>query len=273
MLKKNAGNGGQIRPHPPQNYTQPQPSAAMPRARKRTIISQQARAIHKRRRLAEAESQQIAEPVLPDKVENEGEAKSREDDEAEEDGGPVAEEDGGPGAEEDGGPGAEEDDEAEEDDGDRVAMHESLHTYINALQVHNSAAPLPEQPPQTAVDEPGPGSRRQPREQIWPRVSRSKRVEILKAGLADMKKLLKSKCKCPAGQDYTRHLQVKAFICVQLAHTGLGGRCAKTRTELSLQVAQHSLKKSHVARRIRLHEKSWLTKRYVSRPAFLGSRY
>jgi hypothetical protein len=103
--------------------------------------------------------------VFPDKVENEGEAK--EDDEAEEDGGP----------------GAEEDDEAEEDDGDRVAMHESLHTYINSLQVHNhgAAPPLPEQPPQTAVDEPG--SRRRTREQTWPRVSNSKRVEILKAGM------------------------------------------------------------------------------------------
>jgi hypothetical protein len=81
------------------------------------------------------------------------------------------------------------------------------------------------------------------------------------SGLADMKKLLKSKRKCPFGQDYTRHLQVKAFICAQLANTGLGGRCAKTRTELSLQVAQHSLKKSYVAKRIRQHEISWITNR------------
>jgi hypothetical protein len=88
--------------------TQPQPSTAKPRASTRTIISQQARAIYKRRRLAEAESQQIAEPVFPDKVENEGGAK--DDDEAEEDGRP----------------GAEEDDEAEEGDGDQVAMHFSL---------------------------------------------------------------------------------------------------------------------------------------------------
>ncbi|KAA8900001.1 hypothetical protein FN846DRAFT_1023131 [Sphaerosporella brunnea] len=148
-------------------------------------------------------------------------------------------------------------------------MHKSLQTYINTLQVHNGAnsdleseaAPLPEQPPQTGVYEPG--FRRQTGQQAWPRVSRSKRVEILKAALADMQKLLSSARKCPAGQDYTRHLQVKAFICVQLAHTGLDGRCAKTRTELSLQVAQHSLKKSYVAKRIRLHETSWITKRVI----------
>jgi hypothetical protein len=138
----------------------------MTRPSKRTIISRQAKAIHKRRRLAEAESQQIAEPVFPGEVENEGEA--------------------------------EEDDEAEEDKGDRRAMHQSLQTYINTLQVHNGAdseseaAPLPEQPPQTAVDEPSPisqtgvyesGFRRQTRQQKWPRVSNSKRVEILKAGM------------------------------------------------------------------------------------------
>jgi hypothetical protein len=132
----------------------------MTRPSKRTIISRQAKAIHKRRRLAEAESQQIAEPVFPDEVENEG--------------------------------------EAEEDKGDRRAMHQSLQTYINTLQVHNGAdseseaAPLPEQPPQTAVDEPPPisqtgvyesGFRRQTRQQKWPRVSNSKRVEILKAGM------------------------------------------------------------------------------------------
>ncbi|KAA8903597.1 hypothetical protein FN846DRAFT_919925 [Sphaerosporella brunnea] len=192
----------------------------MTRPSKRTIISRQATAIHKRRRLAEAEaeaeSQQIAEPVVPDEVENEGEVK--------------------------------EDDEAEEDDGDREAMHKSLQTYINTLQVHNGADS---------------DSERQTRQQAWPRVPRSKRVEILKAALSDMKKLLLSARKCPAGQDYTRHLQVKAFICVQLAHTGLGGRCAKTRTELSLQVAQHSLKKSYVAKGIRLHETSWITKRVI----------
>jgi hypothetical protein len=150
----------------------------MTRPSKRTIISRQATAIHKRRRLeAEAESQQIAEPVLTDEVENEGEAK------------------------EDAEPELEEDDEAEEDDGDREAMHKSLQSYINTLQVHNGAdsdseseaAPLPEQPPQTAtVDEPSPisqtgiyepGSRRQTRQQKWPRVSRPKRVEILKAGM------------------------------------------------------------------------------------------
>jgi hypothetical protein len=81
------------------------------------------------------------------------------------------------------------------------------------------------------------------------------------SALADMNKLLLSARKCPAGQDFTRHLQVKAFICVQLAETGLGGRCAKTRTELSLEVAKQSLKKSYVAKRIRLHETSWITKR------------
>ncbi|KAA8897763.1 hypothetical protein FN846DRAFT_910267 [Sphaerosporella brunnea] len=144
----------------------------MTRPSKRTIISRQATAIHKRRHLAEAgaESQQIAGPVFPDEVENEGEAK--EDDEA------------------------EEDYEAEENDGDREAMHKSLQTYINTFQVHNGAdsdseseaAPLPEQPPQTG-------------QQTWPRVSRPKRIEILKAALADMKKLLLSAQKCPAGQD------------------------------------------------------------------------
>jgi hypothetical protein len=165
----------------------------MTRPSKRTIISRQATAIHKRRRLeaeAEAESQQIAEPVLTDEVENEGEAKEDAEPELEED--DKAEED----AE------AEEDDEAGEDDGDREAMHNSLQSYINTLQVHNGAdsdseseaAPLPEQPPQTAtVDEPSPisqtgiyepGSRRQTsRQQKWPRVSRPKRVEILKAGM------------------------------------------------------------------------------------------
>jgi hypothetical protein len=38
--------------------------------------------------------------------------------------------------------------EVEEDEGDREAMHQSLQTYINMLQVHNDAdseaAPLPE---------------------------------------------------------------------------------------------------------------------------------
>ncbi|KAA8895234.1 hypothetical protein FN846DRAFT_911991 [Sphaerosporella brunnea] len=113
--------------------------------------------------------------------------------------------------------------EAEEDESDREATHKSLETYINPFQVHNGgdsdpeseAAPLPKQPPQTG-------------QQTCLRVSRPKRVELLKAALADVKKLLSSERKCSAGQDYTRHLQVKAFISVQLAHTGLRGHCAKT---------------------------------------------
>ncbi|KAA8908520.1 hypothetical protein FN846DRAFT_906128 [Sphaerosporella brunnea] len=153
---------------------------------KRTIISRQATAIHKRRRLAETE----AEGVFPDEVENEGQA--------------------------------EEDDEAEEDDGNREATHKSLETYISTFQVHNGADSdpelgavlLPEIHPQTG-------------QHTWPRVSRPKRVELLKAAFEDMKKLLSSARKCPAGQDHTRHLQVKTFICVQLAHNGLGGRFAK----------------------------------------------
>jgi hypothetical protein len=35
----------------------------------------------------------------------------------------------------------------------------------------------------------------------------------------------------------------------------------KTRTELSREVAKHSLKKGHVARRIREHEILWITKK------------
>ncbi|KAA8893532.1 hypothetical protein FN846DRAFT_895896 [Sphaerosporella brunnea] len=198
----------------------------MTRPSKKTIISRQALAIHKRRRLAEAEG----EAVFPDEAVNEGESK--EDDKAEED---------------------EEDAETEEDDGDREAINKTLETYINTFQGADSnpgpeAVPLSEQPPQTE-------------RQAWPRVSGPKRVELLKAAFADMKKILSSARKCPTGQDYTRYLQVKAFIYVQLAHTGLGGHCAKTRTELSLQVAQHSLKKSYVAKIMRLHETSWITKR------------
>ncbi|KAA8912097.1 hypothetical protein FN846DRAFT_903832 [Sphaerosporella brunnea] len=74
---------------------------------------------------AEAESQQIAELVFPDEVENEGEVK--EDDEAEED--DDAEEDDK----------GEEDDEAQENDGDQEAIHKSLQTYINTFHVHNGA--------------------------------------------------------------------------------------------------------------------------------------
>jgi hypothetical protein len=79
-----------------------------------------------------------------------------------------------------------------------------------------------------------------------------------------MKKLLLSARKRPAGADLTWHLQVQAFICVQLAETGINGRCTKTRSELSLAVAKQSLRKGHVARRIASHEISWITKRYVT---------
>jgi hypothetical protein len=82
------------------------------------------------------------------------------------------------------------------DAGDREAVHQSLKTYSNTLQVDNDAdsepAPLPEQAPQTAVDEPTPisqtgvyesGFRRQTPQQKGPLVSNSMRVEILKAGM------------------------------------------------------------------------------------------
>jgi secreted protein with Ig-like and vWFA domain len=120
----------------------------MGRPSKRTIISRQATAIHKRRRLAEAESQKIVDPVVPGPgeeegdendipVENEGDKKDVPDEDEEEN-----------------------EAEAEEDEGDRDAVHQSLKTYINTLQVDNDAdsepAPLPEQAPQTAVDEPTP---------------------------------------------------------------------------------------------------------------------
>jgi hypothetical protein len=44
-------------------------------------------------------------------------------------------------------------------------------------------------------------------------------------GLADMKKLLLSARKRPTGADLTWHLQVQAFICVQLVETGIDGCC------------------------------------------------
>jgi hypothetical protein len=134
----------------------------MTRPSKRTIISRQAKAIHKRRRLAEAEaeSQKIAESMFP----------YRGGDEGDKNGVPV--EKGREG----------------EDEGGGEAENNSLEGYIGSFQVpvHDDAdsepAPLPEQIAQSGVYEPGSGLQTEP--PSWPRISGLRRIEILKAGTA-----------------------------------------------------------------------------------------
>ncbi|KAA8913471.1 hypothetical protein FN846DRAFT_929236 [Sphaerosporella brunnea] len=158
----------------------------------------------------------------------------------------------------------EEPDESEAEGGGE-AENSSLQGYIDSLQVSDADSepgPLPEQTAQTGLYKPG-GAGRQKKPPSWPRISGLKRIEILKAGLADMKMLLLSARKRPTGADLTWHLQVQALICAQLANTGLNGRCTKTRSELSRAVAKRSLKKGYVAKRIASHEISWITKREI----------
>jgi hypothetical protein len=145
----------------------------MTRPSKRTIISRQAKAIHKRRRLAEAEaeSQKIAEPMFPYRGGDEGDKNDNPvEKEGDKNGVPV--EKGREG----------------EDEGGGEAENNSLEGYIGSFQVpvHDDAdsepAPLPEQIAQTGVYEPGSGLQTKP--PSWPRISGLKRIEILKAGTA-----------------------------------------------------------------------------------------
>ncbi|KAF8511964.1 hypothetical protein BDD12DRAFT_905452 [Trichophaea hybrida] len=91
----------------------------------------------------------------------------------------------------------------------------------------------------------------------WPRIPCADKERLLHEAVKELERLLHSKRRAPLGHTQKWHEQVLAFMNVQIMD--LEG----SRIQLSLEVARHSRKGGHVARRIRWQETSWMTFRMI----------